>query len=432
MFSLFTSKTPTPVKPVLAPLPPRKPCSSICNEQEQSPFFRRLPAEVRNDIYYYAFDAEPRELLSVEAHPLSMLLTCHKVNHEATNLAFSRLTFPLSTQITPTVFGSMRHATLHLSTDQVDAITAVSYDQRGALAGHRQRSGHISEMPDILTNAILLFPSLRRFEIRNLRIRNVLRTPHQDAYLGPNVNRGPHADLAVIEKYAPYWFVKVLEGTIHGHAYAWQSRERWTIDWPQLKDSHYLSISHHENCHGGVFYKISTSTEAVGAVRGVHLCPCSCNGVEWTSADLVQETGRIITVEFVYYGPEERPLPKLDEIMSLKARLGPRVVFLKEGTAPLDVTEGPGSLSVRGPTSFEYAADEEYWKEIRWRNGKLGAGWRDWWWAVTQGPVARSLPGSKALGEGDWAWVEEMSEAREAKATTNDTDSAQGDATTRT
>jgi hypothetical protein len=51
------------------------------------------------------------------------------------------------------------------------------------------------------------------------------------------------------------------------------------------------------------------SPNAVGEVRGVRMCPCQCGKIEWTTADSVQQSGRRIEVDIIYYGPDrpERP-----------------------------------------------------------------------------------------------------------------------------
>jgi hypothetical protein len=366
-----------------------------------------MPAEIKNEIYNYTFDSEPRELLSIEAHPLSMLLTCHKVNYEATNLAFSRHTFPLSHCIQPAVFVSLRVAIAHLSRHQVGAITAVSFDQRRTYV----QGGQVLRPSNIIANAMLVFPNLKRFDIRNLRSNKPPRSTHHNTH----VERYAYqcAKVAAVQKYVPGWFTTVLESTIDGYAYAWHTGEHWRIDWPQLKDDGHLEIAQYYNHQGDLCYSPSMSARAVGVVRGVQTCPCSCEDVEWTSADLVQETGRTVAVNFAYYGPQERPLPDIGKEQLLRVRLGPKAVILRESAPRLDVIEGTDCNTDLGPSSFAYEATEEYWEDLRRRNGDVGALCRGWWRAATRGLCAESLPGSKSFGEGDWAKMKEVGEIPE-------------------
>lgn len=404
MFSLFASKTPKPFKPVLAPHPPRASCSLECNNQQRSPFFKTLPPEIRNKIYKYTFTGETRELLSVEAHPLSMLLTCHKVYHEATNLAFSRHTFPIADSVDGAVFLSLRNATAHLASQQVDAITTLSYDQRRK---YIQRD--VRGTARILTNAILLFPNLEQFEIRNLR-------SHDAASVHGFPIRSWYHDkrFSAITKYAPYWFIALLSYTIDGHAYSWQSVERWITEWPQLEENNnHLQFLEGTDAHGDTLYTSHMSSDAVGSIRGVQMCPCPCGRVEWSSVDLVQEGGRKIAINFVYHGPEDRPIPKLDEDMQLKTRLGPKAIILKEGAAPMALTEDVhkhSSTAFSSTTSVCYDVNEEYWNDLRASNGDLAAIFRKGWRTLTQSMEVDKLPGSKSVGAGDWARIKEMSE----------------------
>ncbi|KAF2822467.1 hypothetical protein CC86DRAFT_372976 [Ophiobolus disseminans] len=398
MFSLFAPEPPRPSKPVLAILPPRASCGPECNHQQQSPFYNKLPPELRNEVYKHIFTGETRELLSVEAHPLSMLLTCHKVNHEATNLAFNRHTFPISDNIGGAVFLSLRNATAHLTSQQADAITKLSYDQ-----GRKYIQGDVKGTARILANAILVFPNFEQFEIRNLRSHNAART-HDFPPTNWHIYHGKR--VSVTNKYAPHWFTTVLACSVDGRAYSWQSGERWSIKWPQVKENEYLHFQEETDGHGETVYTPYMSPSAVGTMRGVQMCPCLCGNVEWTSVDLVQEHGRKIAVNFVYHGPNDRPLPTFDEDIMLKIKLGPKAIVLREGVAPLDPVEDTHKNT---STSFGYDANEEYWDGLRSRNGGWIATSRIWWRSLTQGAEANRLPGSKFFGEGDWAQTRHMS-----------------------
>lgn len=48
-------------------------------QSRSKPVLQQITSRDQNEIYAYYFDSARRELLSVEAYPLSLLLTCHKV-----------------------------------------------------------------------------------------------------------------------------------------------------------------------------------------------------------------------------------------------------------------------------------------------------------------------------------------------------------------
>jgi hypothetical protein len=398
MFSIFT-KASTPSKPVLVPLPPRKPFNTIFNEQWQSPFFSQLPAETRNVIYSYVFDSGPRELLSVEAHPLSMLLTCRKVYQEASILAFACHTFSISVPSHSAMSTSMRDATSHLSPYQIEAITALACDLGGNYVSSRFHLGPSS----IILQAISLFPNLRRFEVRILRGRR-----------GPNDNyhryHFPYQDVRkeAVEKYAPPWFLNsIVEPVTRGCAIYWQPGERLHAEWPQFEDDTYYDVLETTNYEGSRCLALQMHVDAVVHVRGVTTCPCPCGSVGWTSVDVLQENGRRIAIDTVYYGPEDRPLPEIDAETALLAKWGPKAVILRPGAQPLASNEDLNLSGCFLVTGHGHDADEEYWESIRRRNGDWRALCRGAWKALTVGAPKENLLGSKALNQGDWAMLQE-------------------------
>lgn len=115
----------------------------------------------------------------------------------------------------------------------------------------------------------------------------------------------------------------------------------------------------------------------------------------------MQETGRIVAVNFFYYGPELMPLPALDREAMLKARSGAKAVILREGAPPLDVVQMPGFETKMGATSFAFDASDEFWESTRRRNGDLHVLCRDCWRTVTNNWPTEDIPGSISWGEGD-------------------------------
>jgi hypothetical protein len=392
MFSIFTTKPQEPTHPVLTPLMPRESFSSECNEQEHSPFFATLPPEIRNEIYAYAFSSNARAELSLEPHPLSLLRTCQKSYYEASVLAFRHSIFPLAASLDLSTYISMQNATKHLSSSQTHAITALSHSLRKNYTEFDRNSGIAS----IIANAVMLFPNLKRFEICIPRGKKRRDEMHYNY-----VNSGSPAYFDVhahsVESYAPYWFnVSFLQYLIKGHAYAWQAGEPWSTEWPQLVDDKYFGDLDDRYPH----LTPPMSPDAVGNVRGVHMCPCQCGNVEWTSIDIVQRTGRKVAIDTVYYGAEYSEVPELVQEQLLKVRRGCKAVILKEGSPPLDVVDG---------LSYAYDADDSYWEKMRLKNGNWGAIWRGVWRNLTSQTIEESFPGSLSLSEGDWACPKDAS-----------------------
>jgi hypothetical protein len=399
MFSYFTTTAPSPLsKPVRAALPPRKPFKVFSNEQWQSPFFSKLPAEVRNNIYSYAFDTGPRELLSVEAPPLSLLLSCHKAYHEASIVAFACQAFPISIPFDSDIPASLRNATSHLSPQHIEAITALSLNLAGTYASSRIHPGPAT----VLSYAALFFPNLRRFEIHLLRGKRALDQDYHGL-------RTLHNDLQkyAVEKYAPPWFDSIIASVTKGYAYQWQSGARWQAEWPQLKDDKYYDLLESINHLRVPCLDLEMSTNAIGNVRGVTPCPCSSDCVRWTSVDIVQETGRRIAIDTVYYGPEDRPLPELDAETLLGARLGPNAIFLQPGDPPLPLTEKTNLSGCFVVTGHGHDADEEYWESVQRRNGDWRALYKGAFRAMLGRAPRQEFLGSKALNRGDWARLRE-------------------------
>lgn len=302
----------------------------------------------------------------------------------------------------------MRNAISHLPLQQTDGITALSYD----LSSGYVHSDKASAAGNVLTNAVLLFPSLRRFEIRILRGRKGRQGVHLDV-LPAWCYTHEDARNQAAEMYAPSWFAgSIIRHMGENQAYAWQAGQRWTVDWPQYKDNDYLDVIDHYDWNGNPCFKPSMRLDAVGKVRGVHMCPCPCGEVSWTSADLIQETGRKVAIDTIIYGPEERPLPPLPADAALKARLGHRAVILKEGAPSLDVVKSQADFFGAGKevTSVAYAGDDIYWESFRRKNGDWRAIMRDLWRHAVSGTSQDRFPGSWSLGEGDWARMKQMAD----------------------
>lgn len=349
------------------------------NPQTLSIFLNRLPAELRNEIYTLVFTTSAYQTLKLSAsnrppHPLSLIQTCRQIHNEASFLAFTTHTFPLRPSLQPTYLG-LQTAITHLSPPQVNAIRSLS-----VLSS--------LDVNSLLSNALLLFPSLDHFVITTTTTTTAETRPSQGCshVLPPRLrsSRPGHCftswseatelSLRAIDTYAPPWFVNVIESVEAGRGFRWQTGSKWTAHWPQLdSEMCYSRIQ----CDGaGLSEEIYMDTDAVGVVPGVSKCRCSCGEVSWTRAVLVQEGGRRVAIEVAYSGKLEPEMPKKKKKKYVPA------VTLVPGTEPAREV-----FVVRA--GIGYDADEEYWDAMRRRNGNLGALCRGLWKSAVAGwPVA--------------------------------------------
>jgi hypothetical protein len=153
------------------------------------------------------------------------------------------------------------------------------------------------------------------------------------------------------------------------------------------------------------------SVDAVGNLRGVHMCPCSCSEVCWLSVDLVQQTGRTVAIDTVFYGQEEKPLADVEREIILRPRVGLDVVILTPGVPSASVESSHVSVTADAG-SISYNADEEYWEALRRKNWNMGAIWRWCWKGGGEKREEDEILGSKSLGHGDWARMKEVGERK--------------------
>jgi hypothetical protein len=193
----------------------------------------------------------------------------------------------------------MRNAMSHLSLQQVEAITSISYDLQ-----RRYGCNHLRyETSNVVKHGVQVFPHLRRIEIRLLRGRRASKDMHCN--YAPITHEDVRKD--AVRKYVPHWFSRVVtEDMLAIHGFEYQDRQRWDIEWPQLKSDAYLKNLDERDQQGNPRVVPYMSRDAVGIVKGVQMCPCDCGSVAWTCADLIQETGRKVEIDTVYYGPEDR------------------------------------------------------------------------------------------------------------------------------
>lgn len=331
--------------------------------QHQSPFFTRLPAEIRNKIYTSVFTRNtsvfPNHRQHKPPHQLSLLATCKRVHAEAHILAFKTYTFPLPS--TNTTYAHLRSRASHVSAQHISCITSLS-----ALGTSNPAAS--------MTNALLLFPSLRTFIVQESSMHPASATPgrcrrnhassslaYPTRVLDAGTTRPP--ENRAVAQYAPRALTSLVHAVSSGEAHKWQKGETWGVQWPQLESSYmYMQVRFDFN---EVDEDLVMDTEALSAVDGVDVCPCGCGDVSWTGAVLVQEGGRRVRVRVVCCTREDRCVD--DE--SLNAYHQIRLV---PGTAP-------ASDVIAERAGFRYEPDEGYWEDMRRKNGDLGALCRGLW-----------------------------------------------------
>ncbi|KAF2021621.1 hypothetical protein BU24DRAFT_417250 [Aaosphaeria arxii CBS 175.79] len=384
-------------------------CDSLMDMQHQSPFFK-LPAETRNQIYFYVF-SDPgtseqeqlrdessstspastlplrTDLLSrcnpishfyrtnpnVQAqaeheppHPLSLLQTCRLVHNEANLLAFSHHTFSLS-------FALIRKHPLKillhpLPPSKVSTITRISHDL-GPPSTYYQATANCGQL---LNYCLLLFPSLAVFTIelcvdkdayeRASQADNVpRRVAHYNYLNGVSIVWCPGTDeddgmtglsepeRQAVKKFAPHWFRQLL--TNNDRAFRWPKEEEWAVEWPQYSSRFMTEMDHDGGSRNGIIRNPAMEREAVRSLDGVDPCVCGCKDLCWTSVDMVQRTGRRVKVRAVVHGREG-----LGDSPFIRFKLEP-------GTERHELT-----VDVNGDTGLLYEPTQGYWDALRWKS----------------------------------------------------------------
>lgn len=394
------------------------------NEQTQCGFLTRLPAEIRNEVYRLVFEtnsglyeedperpvenerslegggknwnwdfnrddeevggARDREDIEGEnvdkdkittktsnaiirkrvdesrpAHPLSLLLTCRLINLEATLLAFSTYTFATSHQLYTTFF-TLQIVVSHLSYYQFNAITNLAFDI------YRDYAAETGKVSDFLSNTLLLFPGVKRLEVRCKRgidHPNTVHTGMFDAVTydigGKNAMQEEWMGRAA-KRYVPRWFQTTLHHVVCGRAYSWQKGQKWCIYYPALEYPQ-LTFQTDFSSPNAPETTAVISPDYAGLLPGIELCTCGCGSASWVLAQLVQETGRKVEVEVLFY--EDSEAERERERKGLTVRLRPNVEHL-----PV--------VNVNGGRGLVWDAHEEYWSGLRMRKGWILGGWK--------------------------------------------------------
>jgi hypothetical protein len=146
------------------------------NEQIHSPFLTLLPAEIRNQIYIYLFTTSYSQVSEDDTtltdssppptSPLALLQTCRKIYLETALLAFRTHTFHIKGDSS---FSALRDRTSHLPSPFFDAIASVSFTPQTWCVyngGTRNTSFDWRSHAEIISNVLLLFPTLSRIDVR--------------------------------------------------------------------------------------------------------------------------------------------------------------------------------------------------------------------------------------------------------------------------
>lgn len=271
-----------------------KPQDRNMNEQDACSFLTKFPPEIRNIVYKYVFEApfgyydemgntdaylQKQSVVVVECtdlyltpdpvsvaddpkpaptptpmtrpfrlpprppHPLSLLLTCRKINSEANTLAFHSHTFLLSPEFYRQVtFLELSAATRLLSSIQKSAISSLAFEMGKAYWRDARQAS------DFMTNAIVIFPSLSHLEIRVPQGQVQLSPPESHGHRPEGRNTSEDASLVrqaggterwktdAIDNFVPKWFQIALLDVIDGRAYAWQKVDggKWSVRFPQF------------------------------------------------------------------------------------------------------------------------------------------------------------------------------------------------------
>lgn len=402
--SLFKMVFPEPppakrlFEPSPQPPPPRVLSDRPIRGQEQSVFLTKLPAEVRNRIYEFAFEGRgtledneeqqeeeeipsgergdkssslPEEAatneggcLEVEStpvpaakqrHPLSLLLTCRQINLEATLLAFTHHNFTIRRKIH--AFHDLRMQTALLSPGQIATITSLAYE-----VAQPYNAMPISRGSRFLASALVLFPAVTRLELRIERTRDEQGSnPHNPA-------SGDRLKPACVMTWLWATLKEVLGGRFVG---GWQAGQKWELEWPLMDEDIKLASEINQLYIDGesVFGPTARAMrEAYLRNSGVDRCVCACRLPSWNRVWLVQETGRRVRVDVMYYGDWVMAREKARKMELLRHK-----VKLMPGAERLPVRSLSGEVAVAGEGVQEmrgFGWDGEERQDV---------GWGNWW-----------------------------------------------------
>ena len=267
---------------------------------------------------------------SEQRHPLSLLLTCRRINVEATLLAYANHTFTIHNRLFNT-FHDLLTQTYLLSPSQISAITSLAYNMplhRGSL---------------FLAGALVLFPAVTRLRLRIERTRDEQGgNPHANA-------AGDASKSACVAPWLWSTLNEVREGKCVG---GWQAGQKWELEWPQMDEEiEILSKINQTYSNNGddVFVPGARAIrEAHLRDLGVEQCACGCGVPCWNRVWLVQESGRRVRLDVVYYGDWVKAL-----VMKRKMEFARHKVKLLPGVERLPVRSLSGEVAPAGEGMLE-------------------------------------------------------------------------------
>ncbi|CAO2657736.1 Nn.00g038620.m01.CDS01 [Neocucurbitaria sp. VM-36] len=319
----------------------------IVDEQEQCGFLFRLPAEIRNEIYEYVFAEEVDSEVGMEkekqnqetneqekgsdiicftpllpSHPLSLLLSCRKINMEASIIAYRLNAFSVKEHLT---FHELRQRSSILPQPLFRAISRMSF-----ALGKQKRSSPFwhDAMKKFLIHTIRLSPNIKELVIR-------IWTPVEckDPWLiGVPLNYRP---IVPWKGHVPEWFISALDAVIQDRSNFWHRGEKWAVLWPNLSPRAVDDIQH-------------------GDVESQPFAHGACTAI------LEQHgSGRKVEVKLRFEKDDTNfPEPK-------PKGLGVRLVPGLAEKLKLETVSVEGGMD-----GLMYEPGEEYWEALRARKGK--------------------------------------------------------------
>lgn len=430
---MFEPPQPVPIQPKVLDERP-------VDQQMQSPLLGMLPAEIRNEIYGWVFrymgveemdeadeedeedegketeptghseDGDPDEAKEETTptaktpnspptkpkpkqkqkqkptQPLSLLLSCRKIRFEATLLAFSTRTF-ITRSTSPQTFHALRARTSILSSAQLSAITSLAYDLSEAETYYFHRG------TPFIANSLILFSGLKNLELRIKKGKPVERNAVHAQTPWPAYEGG------LKERRVPSWLLTTVQNVVKGREYAWQKGEKWSVLWPQERTACFLEEMLGQ---GRPEMAREAVAEAMQGIDGVEPCACACGEPSWMMCEMLQETGRRVRLQVLYYGSVD--LDRFRELQRHRVRLEP-------GAEPLPLTMLPNANAL----GFGWDGEAEYWEGFRRSTeGFTGLLERLGWVGKRDGrgkglpvvlePGGNGWPVSRREGEDAFAW----------------------------
>ncbi|KAJ4373815.1 hypothetical protein N0V83_002554 [Neocucurbitaria cava] len=375
--------------------------SGKVDDQSQCAFLIKLPAEIRNEIYEYVFaeppgasdfkimeeekkkekDQQPREQEDEEeedsdattpppspppppppplqpspspSHPLSLLLTCRKLNTEATLLAYRLHPFRIEAPDMP--FYKLHNRTLILPRPLFQAISRVSMS-----LGENKHASPIwaPAVQTFISHMILLSPNIGELVVRfrtpvgyrrdDGHFVGSVRPPSPSPPSSSSRGRGEHDVVEVLScrEHVPEWLSVAFAGVARDPYNFWRKSEKWAVFWPD--------VAHPE---------IHNDDDGGNDEEEMHRRWDACLAV------LKQEgTGRKVRVRLRYEGQDEEDTRK-------PQRKGLGVTLVPGIPAEEDMLDLEAVTGRDGLEGLVYDPGEEYWEGLRAMKIERGEGGR--------------------------------------------------------